>query len=477
MRIDHRVTSLWAAVSLLLVVPSPGKAQTLGVPADPYYSGKGSWGQAYDDQWAIKNVGFTAGPDSAWQLVPSDAAPVVVGVIDTGLDWHHADILWDNIWNNPGEIADNDIDDDNNGFVDDVIGWDFYANGPKPWDHDGHGTFVSGVVAAAWNDQGIAGINPHAKIMVLKALNNFGHSRASYLSRALVYAADNGADIVNMSVGGEGITDAERAAVEYAVLKGVLIVVAAGNSAVDVDTFGIAGLDGVLTVASTDMEGKRAVFSNWGTGVDISAPGMEILSLRARRTDLLRGLVDVEYAPGEAYVGPDKRYYRVSGTSFSAPIVTGIASLLKSRNPELTAADLKRILINSARDVGQPGRDNLTGAGIVDAAAALAANPSFFIDVAITGATAVQSDNKVFLELQGTLDADQLVRGWIEFGAGADPESWQRAGEDLQLTINDGSLGMIPASLLQGSPTWTFRLIGTHRNGEQRESRYVLDVE
>ena len=334
MRIKRRVVALGAVVVSLLIAPASGTAQSLGVPDDPYFSGKGAWGQAYDDQWAIKHVGFTAGPDSAWRRIPRDAAPVVVGVIDTGLDWHHADILWDNIWNNPGEVPDNGLDDDGNGFVDDVIGWDFYSNGPKPWDHDGHGTFVSGIIAAAWNEQGIAGINPLAKIMVLKALNNFGHSRASNLSRALIYAADNGAAIVNMSVGGEGITDVERAAVDYAVGKGVLIVVAAGNSVVDVNTYGIAGLDGVLTVASTDLEDKRAIFSNWGSQVDIAAPGVEVLSLRARRTDILRGLLDVDYRPGEAYVGSDKRYYRISGTSFSAPQVAGLATFVLCFTPE-----------------------------------------------------------------------------------------------------------------------------------------------
>ena len=93
MRIERQVAALWAVVLGCLAVPASGMAQTLGVPADLYYSGKGAWGQSYDDQWAIKNVGLTAGPDSAWQLVPSDAAPVVVGIIDTGLDWHHAGLV------------------------------------------------------------------------------------------------------------------------------------------------------------------------------------------------------------------------------------------------------------------------------------------------------------------------------------------------------------------------------------------------
>ena len=166
---------------------------------DPYFRANGSWGQPYPDQWALPRIGLTADTDSAWNLLGESPQPVTVAVIDTGIDWNHLDLDWKNLWRNVDEIPDNDVDDDNNGYVDDIIGWDFYGRHNKPWDHDGHGTFVAGLIAATQNnDVGMAGINPHARIMVLKALNSFGHSRASYLAKAIVYAADNGARIINI---------------------------------------------------------------------------------------------------------------------------------------------------------------------------------------------------------------------------------------------------------------------------------------
>src|SRR3546814_9683150 len=111
-----------------------------------------------------------------------------------------ADLDWANIWKNPGETAGNGIDDDGNGYVDDIIGWDFLGNNNKPWDHDGHGTITAGIIAAdSGNGMGMAGINPHARIMVLKALNAFGHSRASYIAPAVQYAADIGSPVIHLS--------------------------------------------------------------------------------------------------------------------------------------------------------------------------------------------------------------------------------------------------------------------------------------
>ena len=196
------LAGLWLAASL---APLSVGADVLRILSpifddDPYLKSKGSWGQDYDDQWAIKHVNV---PD-AWRLLGNQGAPVVVAVIDTGLDWNHEDINWQSIWRNPGETPDNDIADDNNGYVDDVIGWDFFGRHNNPFDHDGHGTFVSGVIAADKDNwTGIAGINPHVKIMVLKALNSFGHTRASYLAGAITYAVDNGAQVINPSVGGQ----------------------------------------------------------------------------------------------------------------------------------------------------------------------------------------------------------------------------------------------------------------------------------
>ena len=162
--------------------------------------------------------------------------------------------------------------------------------------------------------------------MILKAVNNFGHTRTSYVAQAITYAADNGARVINLSVGDKGTTKVLQAAIDYAYSKGVVIVVAAGNEGVELKDYGIAGSDKVLTVATTGFEDQRAVFSNWGN-VSVAAPGLDILSLRARRTDTMLGMEGVKYTAGAAYVGEDKRYYRASGTSFSAPIVAGLASL------------------------------------------------------------------------------------------------------------------------------------------------------
>lgn len=458
-----------------ITIAGPTMAQ-VKAPKDPYFVGKGSWGQSYPDQWALRAVGIDETRKSAWAKVKKSPASVIVAVIDTGLDWNHQDIAWDSLWRNPGEIQGNGKDDDGNGYVDDVIGWDFYANSPKPWDHDGHGTFVTGIIAATHNNEaGIAGINPHAKIMVLKAINNFGHSRASYLARALVYAADNGAKIVNMSVGGPEITDIEQDAVDYAVSKGVFIIVASGNDGVNVDGYGIASDEDVLTVASTDLKGKRTIFSNWGRSVDIAAPGIDILSLRARRTDTMRGIPGVEYDDGASYVGDDKRYYRASGTSFSAPIVAGVASLLLSNDPSLSPQDLKRILTNSAKDIGTKGIDQFSGFGLLDARAALSASADYFIDATIATVGVTNAGGEQALNVIGTASANRFKSAVLQLGAGDEPASFKEIAT-MKKAVKSGTLATLPAQLFRGATVWTLQLVVTHRDGSTRQTRFRLNL-
>lgn len=446
-------------------------------PKDPYFTAKGSWGQRYEDQWAMRRVGFDETRQSAWRLVKKNAKPVIVAVIDTGLDWNHQDIAWDAIWRNPGEIDGNGIDDDGNGFVDDIIGWDFFANSPKAWDHDGHGTFVAGIIAATHNNKaGIAGINPNAKIMVLKAINNFGHSRASFLARALIYAADNGAQVVNMSVGGKELSDIEQDAIAYAHAKGVVIIVAAGNEGVNVDTYGIAASDKVITVASSDLKDKRTIFSNWGKAIDIAAPGIDVLSLRARRTDTMRDIPGVEYKPGDAYVGDDKRLYRASGTSFSAPIVAGVASLIVANNPRLRPDEVRRILVNSARDIGVPGIDQYSGYGMLDARKALSNDAAYYIDAAITAVGVVSEAGGQVLQVTGTADADRFVRARLELGVGEAPTSWSAVGKPFKKSVRAGILAQIPPTAFRGATVWTLKLIVDHRDGSTRETQYRLTL-
>ncbi len=446
-------------------------------PNDPLYTGNRAWRQSYDNQWAIKRIGLDAGKKSAWRMLGDSPQPVTIAVIDTGLDWNHLDFDWDNLWRNPGEIPDNGIDDDNNGYIDDVIGWNFFGRNNKPWDHDGHGTIVAGIIAAdSDNDIGISGINPHARIMVLKAINAFGHSRASYLAKAIVYAVDNGARVINMSVGGPEITEVERQAIDYAVSRGVLIVVASGNSALDTKEYGIAGMEQVLTVGATGLQDEHAAFSNWGGAVDIAAPGIEVLSLRARRTDTMLDIPGVEYEHGANYVGEDRRYYRASGTSFAAPIVSAVASLVLSKWPQLDAAQVRQLLLQSAQDVEVPGVDQLTGYGLVDARAALSSDPDFYITGGIDGVEVVQVNATTYIRVKGSYDADRLRGAWLELGQGEAPGKWEKVSARLAGRRLHEALADIEAKQFIGSSVWTIRLIVEHKNGKRRESRFVLNL-
>ncbi len=452
-------------------------AEQKEAPNDPYFRARGSWGQTYDDQWAIKHVGFTAERGSAWDIEDGTNHPIVVAVIDTGLDWNHKDIDWDNIWRNENEIPDNGKDDDNNGYVDDIIGWNFMGNNNKPWDDGGHGTFITGVIAAATNNNvGIAGINRGAKIMVLKALDAFGYTRVSFLAEAVFYAARNGARVINISAGGEHLTTTMQEAVDYAYDRGAVIVVAAGNEAEDTKDIFPVGLRNVIGVSTTDNKDKRTGFSNWGQNIDIAAPGMDVLSLRARRTDLMLGIPEIEYSARTAYVGEDTRYYRATGTSFSAPIVAATASLILARDPTLTNIEVERMILQSARDIEVTGWDQYTGFGLLDARAALMADPDYYLLALIKKVHAVQKDGEVYLEVLGTADSNVFKKARIDLGKGEEPKKWKKVAV-VKKPVSQGRLALIPATKFKKSGKWTLRLQARDKKGKVRESRASVDID
>src|SRR5262249_20871182 len=150
-------------------------------------------------------------------------------------------IASENIWSNPREIAGNGVDDDKNGYVDDIMGWDFVDRDNRPWDYDGHGTFVAGLIAGSWKDkEGMAAVNPFGRLMSLKAIIKFEQPASSFIPTASAYAAENGARVINLSGGGKEISEVEQAAIDYAYAKGLVIVVAAGNEGADTSKYGIA---------------------------------------------------------------------------------------------------------------------------------------------------------------------------------------------------------------------------------------------
>jgi len=452
------------------------------IPNDPYLYSKESWGQSYEDQWGHRKIGLTPMGlgTSAWDIETGEKNPVVVAFIDSGLDYIHPEIARNNVWINTKEIAGNRIDDDKNGYLDDIMGWNFMEGNNNPWDNDGHGTFTAGIIAATMNNgEGIAGINRGVKIMPLRALNFLGRGSASHIVQAMVYAADNGARIVNLSI--EQLEhEKSRAlqwAVDYAYKKGVLIVVASGNQGRDTATISPSGLNNVLTVAATDTQDKRMGFSNWGKYIRISAPGEEVLSLRARRTDLLLMAGGKDYKAGRAFLGPDAKYYHATGSSFSSPFVAGVASLILAKNPRLTAEQVERMLLMSADDIEAPGWDQLTGYGRLNARKALEADPDHYLYAELHRVAPARVGGRVVLQVTGRAQGSHWGSHRIEVGQGENPASWKEAGQLTAGQVEDGMLGTLTRGDFGAAGKWTIRLVAEDRKGMKRESRTIFTLQ
>jgi len=477
------MSPLTRAVALLAVAMAAAAVGRAGAqatgPDDPLYHARGAWGQAHDDQWALKRIGFTRpgqGP-SAWDLAAGATHPVIVAVIDTGLDYFHPDLRRESVWRNPSETP-NGRDDDGNGYVDDLIGWNFVDGDNNPWDIAGHGTHVAGVIAAATgNREGIAGINPQARIMPLKVMNFVGRGRASGIAEAVFYAVRHGARIINLSLGGRQLSRTEQQAVEYAHRKGLLVVVAAGNLGADTVDYGPAGARGAFTVAATGLDDRPAGFSNFGQAVKLAAPGVDVLSLRARRTDFVLVTGVAGYRAGDSFVGPQARYYRASGTSFAAPLVAGVASLILSRSPGLTGTQVERMLMMSADDVEVPGWDQLTGAGRLNALRALAAAPDRYLLAKVRAIRPTREGGRTVIQVHGTAEGNDLASYTLELAKGTAPERWTPIGAEQAAPVADGLLGIIPLREITSRGTWTVRVVVRDRLGNQREGRGTLNVE
>lgn len=244
----------------------------------------------FGEQWSLENTGQNGGTPDAdidapelWEQTRGDQG-TVVAVIDTGVYWQHPD-LKPNMWVNPGEVPGNDIDDDDNGYVDDVRGYDFYnydGSVYDAYDGDQHGTHVAGIIAAAAdNGIGIAGVTD-ATIMPLKFLGPWGGDDYS-AAEAIFYAVDNGADVINCSWGGGGESEVLDEAIAYANQAGVLMVCAAGNWGENTDEWinypSGSPSPNIISVAATDRDDELAYYSNYGVNtVDIAAPGSDVLA-------------------------------------------------------------------------------------------------------------------------------------------------------------------------------------------------------
>lgn len=384
-------------------------------PNDPHFQAEGSWGQEFADQWALKQQRLYA------DIAPGNTQdPMVVAVIDTGIDYRHEDLAAEKIWRNPQEKK-NGRDDDGNGYIDDLIGWNFVDHNNNPWDESGHGTHIAGLIAACTNNGiGIAATNPQVQIMALKVANFAGQAKSANVAAAIRYAVDHGARLINLSLGGELITQLEKDAAAYAEERDVLIVVAAGNKGISTNQHGYASLPGVLVAGASDLSGQRAGFSNFGGHLALLAPGIDLLSLRAKDTDFIAMSDPLDYPAESAVVGEEGNYYRASGTSFSAALTTGIASRVLSNRPQLTSAALRELMAQSATDVAPPGVDQLSGYGQVNYIAALTLQDDQFVHARLTKADLVLEGSQLWVDILGVANAAAFASARLEMRAAPD---------------------------------------------------------
>lgn len=286
------------------------------------------------DLWGMQNStteGVDIGALQAWDL-STGSKDVVVAVIDTGINYEHKD-LKDNVWTNLAEKNGRPgVDDDNNGYVDDIHGYDFANNDPDPMDDHSHGSHCSGTIGAKGDDGvGVVGVNWNVSIMGVKFLTASGSGSLEGAIQAIDYATKNHADIMSNSWGGGGYMQSLEDAIKRAKDAGILFVAAAGNDSANNDsqpTYPASyNVDNVIAVAAVDSTGALARFSNYGkNSVDIAAPGVDILS----------SVLNDEY----------KKY---SGTSMATPHVAGVAALLKAYEPSMTYAQIKQRLLATTR--------------------------------------------------------------------------------------------------------------------------------
>jgi subtilisin family serine protease len=433
---------------------------------------------SYVEQWNLDVLNMR----QAWNI-EQGKPHVTVAVVDSGIATQHPE-LRSRIWENVGEIPRNGIDDDGNGYVDDKNGWDF-SDAPTlpgsgdwtvrdndPEDETGHGTHVSGIIAAeANNGRGIAGIAPNCRLMPLRAGFKYGggaYLQNDDLAAAIVYAADNGAGVINMSWGDTVRAFIIEDAVEYAHHRGCVLVGAAGNSAT-IGSYYPAALKSVISVAGLGQEKQLYDGSNFGATINIAAPGEEILSTALN---------------GE--------YGKRDGTSMAAAHVSGVAALVLSANPNATNIRIQEKLIATAKPLFIT---ELVGAGALDAYAALAETSTPLVakinaqrtlqhafggeqshgGVQIIGAEIAREVIFDRIEIIGSAGGAEFSEYWLEYGIGEVPELWYPLGVVKTEPKFRACLHKWDTSTL-AEGRYTLRLSVKSENGDIKRVKAIVDV-
>lgn len=408
--------------------------------------------------WGLHNFGQSGGTVDAdidaleaWDIT-TGSNEVVIAVINSGAQLNHPDLAA-NLWTNPGEIPNNGIDDDNNGFVDDVHGWDFSSNDNDPSPVGGacggHGTYTAGTIGAVGNNGvGVTGVNWNVKLMPLKAFSIVFGSFCSASDADLIAAVDYytlmGVRISSNSYGGGGFNLAMQDAIRA---SNSVFVAAAGNEGSNNDFTpqypSNYDLDNIISVAATDRNDNRASFSNYGINtVDLGAPGVDILSTL-----------------------PNSKYGNLSGTSMATPHVAGVAGLLLAQDPDLTVYEVKWRILNGVDNIGLPV---VTG-GRLNAFNTLQfglSQPTVAVDVTPLGSTVVTPGETILIKVTVTNNGQSSIDGtfnsYVRLEDGREIRKTSKTGTlSLGQTKNITQTGQIPPTMAPGTTFDVFYQVET----------------
>ncbi len=434
----------------------------------------------YTEQWALKSVNAL----KAWQFASGKG--VKVAVIDTGIDYNNKQ-LKSNLWINEKEDLNNNgtfepwsnsetiegvsgdfngIDDDGNGYADDVIGYDFVNQyimnigdaqeiDSDPQDENGHGTSVSGVIAAKKDEEGIIGLAFDSRIMTLRAFDVSGNAESDDIAAAIIYAASNGAKVLNLSFGEVFESGLIRSAIKYANSMGAIVVAAAGNNNWSNPHFP-SDFDEVMSVSGIDQNNNKYGSGNYGNFISIVAPASNILTL-----DL------------------GNKTKNIAGTSFATPYVAATAALLLELNPNLTHNQIRSILESNANDAGKQGWDSVFGAGRLNAGNALENFTVSNIEIKGISNDNFYNLNKENITFEITATNPLLESQTLYLGVGETPQEWQTVYSSNENLYNNKTVfnnNTIIGNINLSDTLYTLRFVQKLKNLNTLERRLNFNL-
>ncbi|MBW3625273.1 MAG: S8 family serine peptidase, partial [Armatimonadetes bacterium] len=385
------------------------------VPNDPYYSGY---------LWHLPKIQAP----KAWDYTTGDSS-VIIAVLDTGVDTNHPELK--------AKL---------------LTGYNAFTKTSDSMDDQGHGTYVSGLATATSNNGvGVTGVSWGARVLPVKVMDSSGSGPNSTIAAGITWAADNGAKIINLSLGGEGYSQTMHNAVKYASRKGILLLAAMGNAYKEGNPVEYpAAYPEVMAVGAVNYMDARAGYSNTGSHISVAAPGGEILS----NTD-----TDPRNALWSTYLTSKGGYGGADGTSGATPVVAGLAALLWSKAPTYTATEMRQLIERTAVDLGPAGKDNEYGYGRIDAGAAMVWIGGTLPDsipprASLTAPTAGALVSGT-VTITGTVTDDKALKSFqVQFGSGSSPTAWTNIGAAQTQPVTLGTLASWNTTgLLDGSYT------------------------